>query len=228
MTNGSIVYKEGVASNKISYNILRVPRGSQIASIVLSDGSKVFLNSASSLKYPVSFVGNERKVEITGEAYFEIAKDSKKKFIVQSKELTTEVLGTHFNVNTYEDEQDMKVTLLEGSVKVSGGSSHIIIKPGDQAEWKNGVMKVNKAVNIDQVMAWKNGRFQFESSDIESIMLQLSRIYDIQVKYEGGSIKEKFGGGINRNANISQVLKILELTGKVHFRIENRIVYVRP
>lgn len=225
--DGGIIYDGKTDNGDIVYNTLTVPRGSQIASLLLADGTKVFLNAASSLTYPVAFVGKERRVEVTGEAYFEVAKDPRKKFIVTSGSLSTEVLGTHFNVNAYPDEQMIKVTLLEGSVKVKSSSQQLTIRPGEQAAFASEALTRMSSVNLEQVMAWKNGTFQFENASIESIMRQLSRAYDIDVKYEG-TVNEKFGGGIPRNVNISQVLKMLQLTGKVNFRVENRIVTVTP
>jgi transmembrane sensor len=210
MNGGRIEYKGSNVNDDIQYNTLNVPRGSQIASIVLADGSKIFLNSGSSLKYPVAFRGNERKVEITGEAYFEIAKDPKKKFIVSGGGITAEVIGTHFNVNSYSDEENPKVTLIEGSVRVTGGASHLIIKPGAQAVFANGVLQVNQSVNVDQVMAWRNGVFTFENKTLQQVMRELARWYDLTITYENNIPNIKLRGEMGRNLNLSQVLKGLK------------------
>lgn len=225
MDDGRIVYKGRDNGAEIQYNTLVVPRGSQIASIVLSDGSIVFLNAASSLRYPVSFNGNERRVEIQGEAYFEVTKDPKKKFIVSSGGITTEVLGTHFNVNTYPDESTMKVTLLEGSVKVSGGLSKLVIRPGDQVAFTKGVMQLNQSVDVDQVMAWKNGLFNFKDADLPTVLRQLERWYDIQVVYEGRPEEYRFQGEIQRSLNLSQVLSVL-IQMEVKFTIEGKKITI--
>ncbi len=156
MNDGRIVYNGKQKSGAIQYNTVSVPRGSQIASIVLTDGSKVFLNSASSIRYPVAFTGHERSVEITGEVYFEIAKDPSRKFSVRSRGVTTEVLGTHFNVNAYPDEVSRKITLIEGRVKVTANNENVILKPGQQAELaENNQLQTNENVNISQVVAWQ-------------------------------------------------------------------------
>lgn len=228
---GEIVYRG--SSTDVAYNILYNPRGSTVVSLVLNDGTKVWLNSESSLRYPTAFVGNERSVEITGEAYFEVAKDPTKKFIVKGREAISEVLGTHFNVNTYTDESSINVTLLEGSVKVSkrvvNGSQSVVIRPGQQAQVKeSGALSVVKDVDLEQVMAWKNGKFQFgEAADISTIMKQVSRWYDLDVEYKG-AVQGHIGGTISRDVNVSQVFRMLEMTGVVTFQIDGRKVVVMP
>jgi transmembrane sensor len=228
---GEIVYHG--SSSELAYNTLYNPRGSTVVSLVLNDGTKVWLNSESSLRYPTSFTGNERSVEITGEAYFEVAKDARKKFIVKGRGAISEVLGTHFNLNTYTDESSIKVTLLEGSVKVSkpvvNGSQSLVIGPGQQARVKeSGELSVVKDVDLEQVMAWKNGKFQFgEAADISTIMKQVSRWYDLDVEYKG-TVKGHIGGTIPREVNVSQVFKMLEMTGVVTFQIDGRKVIVMP
>jgi ferric-dicitrate binding protein FerR (iron transport regulator) len=229
LADGQIKYTAAsvVNSQEVKYNTITNPRGSKVTSITLVDGTQVWLNAASSITYPTSFVGKERKVEITGEAYFEVSKDASKKFIVASNGVSTEVLGTHFNVNAYSDEAIIRVTLLEGSVKVSRTQipEFKIIKPGEQAQIDDKIKVVND-VDVEQVMAWKNGRFEFgESTGLKEIMRQISRWYDIDIVYDG-DISQDFGGSISRQVNISKVLEKFELTGRVHFKIEDKKITV--
>ncbi len=214
--------------NDVAFNTMSTPNGRQYQ-LVLPDGTQVWLNAASSITYPVAFVGAERNVTITGEAYFEVAKDKTKPFHVGVNNMDVEVLGTHFNVNSYVDEAAINTTLLEGSVKVTAASGNVIIKPGQQATLTaNGQLSTNSAVDIEQVMAWKNGRFQFDGSSIEQVMRQLSRWYDIEVVYEGHPKQQHFNGSISRNSELSKVFKILETSEAVHFRIEGKKVIVTP
>ena len=216
-TNGGQIIYNGTATEAV-YNTLFNPRGSKVVSLTLSDGTKAWLNSESSLRYPTAFVGNERNVEITGEAYFEVAKDPSKKFIVSGNDVKTEVLGTHFNVNTYTDERSVKVTLLEGAVRITKGGSAEMLKPGQQAQVAD-VITVLKDIDTDAVMAWKNGFFHFGNTSIQELMKQLSRWYDVEVVYRGEIPQRQFGGEISREANLSQVLKILNQS-KVKCRLE--------
>ncbi|HEY5408368.1 MAG TPA: FecR domain-containing protein [Ginsengibacter sp.] len=212
-------------------NTLTNPRGSKVVDITLADGTKVWLNAESSLRYPVAFAGNERKVEITGEAYFEVTHNAAMPFKVQKDSTEITVLGTHFNVNAYDDEKSLKVTLLEGSVKVSVSSpspkerAWVRLKPGEQAEVSSGI-KLIKGIDLDQVMAWKNGRFEFNGSTIQPIMRQLARWYDVEIEYRGPIPTDNFMGGTSRQENISEMLKILEQTKAVHFLIEGKKVIV--
>ena len=187
------------------------------------------MNAASSIRFPASFTGSERKVEITGEAYFEVAKNPAMPFTVAVNGMNVEVLGTHFNINSYTDEAAIKTTLLEGAVKVTKGSAMAILSPGQQAQLtSNGQIGVNKNIDVDEVMAWKNGKFQFgDKVDIGTIMRQIARWYDVDVEYKGVFTKH-FGGSISREVNISQVLKVLETTGDVKYKVEGRKVIVRP
>jgi transmembrane sensor len=221
---GQIVYN-GKVGEEIQYNTLTIPRGGKVISITLSDGTRVWLNSESSLRYPVTFHNYERKVELTGEAYFEVTKDPGKKFIVAHNNVMTEVLGTHFNVNTYADEKDIKVTLLEGAVKVKKGTNSHILKPGQQASVAEGIT-INDNVNLDQVVAWKEGKFSFgEATPIRVVMNQLARWYDIEVEFEG-NVEGRPGGTISRNLPVSKVLKMLKMTGVFEFRIVGKKVIV--
>ncbi len=210
------------------YNTLTNPRGSRVIGITLTDGSRVWLNAGSCLKYPVLFATAERKVSVTGEAYFEVKRDPGHPFIVEKGDLETRVLGTHFNVNAYEDEPDIKVTLLEGSVEVDRGGNRELLRPGEQAiAGSAGKIGLNKHADLEQTMAWKNGLFNFSSSDIRAVMRELARWYDIDVQFEGKTTTDTFGGGMTRTASLAQVLEILQ-TSKVHFRLEGRKLTVLP
>lgn len=219
--SGQIIYNG--SSTEMAYNTLSNPRGSKVVSLSLSDGSKVWLNAESSIKYPVAFAGNERHVEITGEAYFEVAKDATKKFIVTGNGVNTEVLGTHFNVNTYTDESSVKVTLLEGAVRVTKGEVTGLLKPGQQAQINSAIKVINDA-DVDAVIAWKNGYFHFGNTNIEDLMKQLARWYDVEIIYEAKVPGREFGGEISREANLLQVLKILN-ESKVKCRLDgNKLI----
>jgi transmembrane sensor len=221
-------------SEGISYNTLTNPRGSRVIDMQLSDGSHVWLNAGSSLKYPVAFVAKERKVEITGEAYFEVAHNASKPFKVAlpGEVGEVEVLGTHFNINAYDDEDALKVTLLEGSVKLSVSptkkiKSSAILKPGEQGQLQttNYKLQTIHVEDMDEVMAWKNGRFSFNGSDLQIIMRQVARWYDVDIVYQD-NINEKFFAEMPRDTRASDVLKALQLTGKVHFKIEGKKIIV--
>ena len=228
LANGQIAYQTSDGSviptqeGTLQYNTLSNPRGSKVIDMTLADGSQAWLNAGSSITYPVAFVGNERKVFITGEAYFEVAHNTAMPFKVSKGAMEVTVLGTHFNMNAYDDETDIKVTLLEGSVKVSDDKSSLLIKPKQQAVvTKSGTLSLRKNVDIEEIMAWKNGQFIFNSMDLESIMRQVSKWYDTDVVFEGKANKETFSGVVSRNSNISQVLKIIE-EGGVKCKIEGK------
>lgn len=220
--NGEVAYTKNSAAVRavLAYNTLTTPRGGKFE-LTLSDGTQVTLNAASSIRYPVNFVGNERRVEITGEAYFEVAHNRAKPFFVSAKGQTVQVLGTHFNINAYDDEPSIKTTLLEGSIKISEPGQSALLKPGQQAQIGiTGTIKVIDGVDIEEAIAWKNGMFKFNHADIKTVMRQLSRWYDVDVEYEGKMSEREFSGKLFRNVNASQVLDILSFS-KVHFRIEN-------
>lgn len=233
--DGKIVYESHqltTDNSPLTYNTLTNPRGSKVIDMTLSDGTHVWLNAGSSVTYPVAFVGNERKVSITGEAYFEVSHDASKAFIVSKGDMNVTVLGTHFNVNAYDDEHAIKVTLLEGSVKISHRTSHDsrIIKPGEQAIIDNSHpmaigMTIDNNVDLDEVMAWKNGFFSFNGADIETIMRDVSRWYDVDVVYEGKIPSGHYKGKPSRNLTASQMLKLIEYAG-VKFRIEGKKIIV--
>jgi len=204
--------------------------------ISLPDGSKVWLNAASSLTFPSNFDGQrDRRVEVKGEAYFEISKsyvkqgghEKRQAFVVVTNKQEIEVLGTHFNVKNYEDEPGVRTTLLEGSIKVSAGAERKIIVPGQQA-FSNGTGIEVSSVNVSDAVAWKDGNFQFNDENIENVMRAISRWYDVDIVFKGAITKEKFGGTISRSKPIAEVLASLEETGYVKFKIEGRRVIIMP
>ncbi|MFD0751860.1 FecR family protein [Mucilaginibacter calamicampi] len=227
---GEIVYETpvGLIENseaKPEYNTIEAPVGGQWQ-VILPDRSKVWLNAKSSLTYPTFFTGNERKVQLKGEAYFEIAHNENMPFKVAGKTQTVEVLGTHFDIMAYEDEQIARTTLLEGSVKIADSGKSRVLVPGEQALVGHGAIRVTNNIDLEDVMAWKNGYFKFNES-LESIMRKIARWYDVQVVYAGNVDPSiKFGGKISRYKNLSSALKIMELTGNVHFIVEGRRVTV--
>lgn len=228
MADGQIAYQG--TSNEMAYNTLSNPRGSKVISLTLGDGSKVWLNAASTLKYPTAFVGKERKVEITGEAYFEVAHNPAMPFRVSKGGTSVQVLGTHFNVNAYDDESSVIVTLLEGSVNLSNAKRKLptVIKPGQQAKIsENGNIQLANDVDVDEVMAWKNGLFYYKEADIEIIMRQVSRWYNVEVVFEK-PVQEKFYAEVSRNTSVTTLLKMLETTKAVHFKIEGNTITVMP
>ncbi|MES2455800.1 MAG: FecR domain-containing protein [Bacteroidota bacterium] len=216
------------------YNTMTTPRGGQYH-LTLADGTGVWLNAASSITYPSAFKGKDRQVEISGEVYFEVAHDASKPFRVKNGAEVVEVLGTHFNINAYQNEGSSRTTLLEGSVRIaylspSGrdaeGREGIILKPGQQAIRSNNTFKIN-AVETGEVVAWKNGYFQFVDADIETMMRQIARWYDVDIEFEGPVTKETFTGRISRFRNISQVLKIVQSSRSVQLTYQGRRIIVR-
>lgn len=226
--NGELVYHGVGKAETVSYNTVSTPRGGQYK-VVLPDGSQVWLDAASSLRFPTAFNGRQREVELTGQAYLEIAADKTQPFHVKAGGTDVEVLGTHFNVNAYGDESAVRTTLLEGAVRVSNGKESQLLEPGEQANSGNGQegIRVNANADVDAVIAWKNGLFQFNDADLKSVMRQLNRWYDVDVVYEGNIPPQQFEGKIQRNLTLSQVLRILEKS-QVHFRIEGRKIIVQP
>lgn len=225
-SEGQLVYdQQRRDQNTALTNKLSTPKGGQYQ-LVLPDGTKVWLNSASTLVYPTAFNGPDREVELNGEAYFEVAKNKLMPFIVHSHKQAVRVLGTHFNINSYPSEESIKTTLIEGSVQVDFNGNSCLLKPGQQAEASGGI-RVRKA-DTDQVLSWLNNDFNFKDENIESIMRKLERWYDITVVYEGKVSDIGFGAEISRTRTLAQVLKILEKTGSVHFKIEGRRVTVMP
>ena len=237
LNSGQLAYNSSksstTSSNEVLYNTITTPRGGQFQ-IVLPDGSKVWLNAASSLRFPTDFVGGERLVEITGEAYFEVAKFSSPvtsgkgamPFIVQLTDGSqVKVLGTHFNINAYADEASVNTTLLEGSVIVKKGKSIRKLAPGQQARMNASGMNIINGVDLEQVVAWKNGLFNFHEESLQSAMRQISRWYDVEVVFDKGIPDIRFGGKIQRNLKLQQIINGLE-DAEVHFRIEGKKLIV--
>ena len=226
--NGQLQYESSDAGKEISYNTLTTPRGGQYQ-LLLPDGTGVWLNAGSSLRYPVAFTEKERKVMLTGEAYFEVVHDGKKPFRIQVGDQLVEDLGTHFNINAYADEPEMKTTLLEGSVKVSKNDRlpATVLTPGQQALVAENAITVTKNVAVDEVVAWKAGLFIFNKTDIRSMMRQAERWYDIIASYPNGVPEDEFSGSLSRNVNLSQFLKIMEYSD-IKIKITGKNVIINP
>lgn len=226
--NGQLTYKitgADIADNK-GPNIITTPMGGQWQ-VTLPDGTKVWLNSATQFSYPATFENQkERVVQLNGEAYFEVAKDKQHPFVVKTSQQEVRVFGTHFNINSYPDEPTVNTTLAEGNVKVTDitGNTKFLL-PGQQAISQKGNLSISGA-NVEEALAWKNGYFRFNDEDIQSIMRKLSRWYNIDVQYTGDISNDRLNGKVSRYKNISQVLKALEATQTVHFKIEGRRVTV--
>ncbi len=227
--DGQLVYTvtDTDHAGSAAYNTLETPKGGEYQ-LHLPDGTKVWLNAASSLKYPASFAdAKERKVILSGEAYFEVAHHRNSPFRVVTDKQVVEVLGTHFNVNAYQNEPDTKTTLLEGSVNVvqQAGTKHFVLKPGQQARVAEGIEVVN--VDTETAVAWKNGDFILKDEDFKATMRKISRWYDVDVIYDESAPADlELGGWVSRAKNISAVLKVIESTGKVHFKVQGRRITV--
>lgn len=231
--NGQIAYNKTdiKMDRRPVYNTITTANGNQYQ-LILTDGSKVWLNAASSIRFPTTFIGNERKVAITGEAYFEVAKDATKPFRVEFKSKSgeneeIEVLGTHFNVNAYGDEPEMKTTLLEGSVRIKNEDGIKMLKPGQQAGITSKGIEIKNNIDLDQVVAWKNGYFVFNSVDIHTLMRQVQRWYDVDVSFAGAVSEDGYTGKISRDVPLSKLLHVLELND-VHIKTEGRKVVIMP
>jgi len=209
----------------VALNTLTNPRGSKVIDITLSDGSRIWLNAASSITYPSSFMG-DREVTLTGEAYFAVAHDTRHPFRVKVGSEIVEDIGTEFNINAYKDEPAMQTTLVQGAVKITVDKENKMLKPGQQAAVNsNRAIAVSDAVDLDQVTAWKNGYFYFKSSDIQSIMRQVSRWYDVDVQYEGAIPAGHYNGKPPRNIGAAEMLKVVEYSG-VKIKIEGKKITV--
>jgi ferric-dicitrate binding protein FerR (iron transport regulator) len=239
LDNGQLAYHIGKPGAPVSYNSISTPKGGQYQ-VVLPDGSKVWLNAVSSLRFPTSFTGNERKVELSGEAYFQVAKNAATPFkvlvsnqvgteVVKPDQLEVEVLGTEFNLMAYQDENIEKATLISGAVKVRIGDTQKTLAPNQQAflDKKSSSLSLIDSINVEETIAWKDGYFQFQDASIGSIMRQAARWYDVEVIYDG-KVNQQFIGKVRRQVNLSTLLKILEATGWVHFRIDGKKVTVSP
>ncbi|QEC72250.1 DUF4974 domain-containing protein [Arachidicoccus ginsenosidivorans] len=232
--NGQLIYTanestapDATGSGIIAYNTMTTPRGGKYQ-LVLPDGTKVWLNADSRIKYPTRFTGANRIISMVGEAYFEVAKDAKHPFIVEtSRGMNVRVLGTHFNICDYPDQPVVRTTLLEGSVRVIYHSDSLMIVPGQQATMAiDGSLATKSNIDLDRVVAWKNGLFYFDQMDIVSIMQALSRWYDIDVHYAGKQPTDLFSAIMNRDNDIHEILSMLEATEKVHFKITGRTIEV--
>ncbi|MBO9633436.1 MAG: FecR domain-containing protein [Chitinophagaceae bacterium] len=207
--NGWLSYQQSGSSSTLMYNTISTPRGGMYT-VVLSDGTKVWLNAMSSLRFPASFGEGERRVEVNGEAYFDVAKDGAKPFIVQKKDLSVTVLGTGFNINTYDDEQEPEVTLKDGKVKVEKKGTSLLLKPGQQAVVKDDVIGLVDNPDMQQVLAWMDNNFYFYGENIRAVMRQLARWYDIEVVFADGAPDDiRLSGMISRTVPLSQVLDVL-------------------
>jgi transmembrane sensor len=236
MKDQQLIYEsENTSSNNTLFNTMSTPRGRQFL-LSLPDGTKVWLNSASSIRYPVKFTANERKVVITGEAYLEVAKDPSKPFKVAVDDMEIDVLGTSFNVNAYANESKMRTTLLEGAVRVRFDTDRVLLKPGDQAVLTNIArtngpgekFSIDQKVDAEQVVAWKNGIFNFNNADLFTVMRQLERWYDIEVEYEGNVAPLKFFGKMRRDLPLSVVLEWLKGVGVNYKFDKNNKLIIMP
>jgi hypothetical protein len=232
--DGQVAYsaKEQVldAHDASTFNLVTTPAGGQYQ-VTLSDGTRVWLNASSSIRFPVAFTGKDRYVEITGEAYFEVAKDPSATFRVRAAGSEMRVLGTSFNVNAYKDEPAIRTTLLEGKVAVTGypasdDKPQQVLEPGQQSViGRTGDIRIVDHADIEEVMAWRYGRFQFKSSDLQSVMRQIARWYDAEIVYTD-QVSLHFTGQITRNVNVSKVLEQLMLTGELRTRVEGKKIFV--
>jgi ferric-dicitrate binding protein FerR (iron transport regulator) len=230
--NGMLVYHfenkagETAVNAAPEFNTITTPRGGQYK-VELVDGTKVWLNAASSIKFPQAFTGADREVELTGEAYFEVAKNKAKPFIVKANGTQVQVLGTHFNVNAYSDNANITTTLIEGSVRMSNAGSAVMLSPGQQGTTteKGAAIKVSRA-DTEENLAWIKGFFVFHDESIVNIMKQVSRWYDVDVEYRDDVQQNEFGGTISRYKNITELLNNMQLTRTIHYKIEGRRVII--
>ncbi len=228
--DGELLYKHQKLANqntKIQYNTIATPKGGQYH-IILPDGTGVWLNSVSTIRFPTIFNTEERNVEITGEVYFEVAKDKKRLFNVIAERQKVSVLGTHFNINTYKEESVIKTTLIEGSIKVANTFGFIILTPGQQSQvnlLKEEKITVYNNADVELALAWKEGFFMLDNADVKTIMREAARWYDVEIIYEGEIPNRKFSGEIRRNVNISRLIKMLNYF-KLNCRLEGRKIIV--
>ena len=223
-TDGRIGY-DVTDTGAVFYNTITTPKGGQYA-VVLADGSKVWLNSASSLRYPTVFTGNERQVALTGEGYFEISKNSHQPFFVNVGKMRVQVLGTSFNVMAYRDEETINTTLLEGAVMVRDGGQAKQLQPGQQAVLDGDDRMALHSADIVKTMAWKNGFFEFDNMRLEMIMRQVARWYDVEIVFREKPDHLPYGGSISKQLSLADLLGLLEANGSHHFKIEGKKVYI--
>ena len=230
-TDGEIAYNNKSESNATDmvYDTLTVPRAGHFQ-LVFADGTKAWVNAETIIRYPEKFSGTERQVELLkGEAYFEVVHNDSKPFKVITHGQVVEDIGTHFNINAYDDEPAIKTTLLDGSVKVTEAGRNVVLKPGQQSIIKGSNSPIAvKEVDLDEAIAWKNNHFVFDNESIGNIMRQISRWYDVDVVYRGSMTGKEFAGSVSRFENVSEVLRKLEATGTIHFKIEGRKIIVTP
>ncbi|WP_442591846.1 FecR family protein [Pedobacter sp. AW31-3R] len=226
--SGKVVYEpeKGLHHDQVVYNTITTPAGGQFQ-LRLADGTNITLDASSSISFPVVFSGKQRAVTMTGQAYFEVAHDKDKPFIVKTAAQNIEVLGTHFNVNAYENEQAVKTTLLTGSIRLKAAGHQAILKPGEQALVLPAAQRLEVGpADMEESIAWQQGYFRFRQEDIHAVMRKISRWYNIEVTFEGAVPAEKFSGTISRYKDISQVLGMLEYSKSVHFKLSGRRVTV--
>lgn len=228
--DGQIIYAIKEISSKstsVSYNVISTPKGGQYQ-LILPDGSKAWLNASSSLRFPAVFKSKERRVELQGEGYFEVAKNRKIPFIVEAGGTTVRVLGTHFNIMAYSEEKNVKTTLLEGAVQLNSKGLTALLKPGEQGllSEKNNAFQI-ASVDVTAVTAWKEGYFVFDKANLPELMRQIARWYDLTIVYEGGIADHEFVGRIKRSSSLSKVLKVME-NGGLNFKLEGRTLTLKP
>ena len=230
LADGKIAYntapsQQGSSNEKIIYNTITTPRAGQY-NLILADGTRVWLNAASSIKYPTAFIGNDRQVELSGEAYFEVAHNRLKPFKVKSGGQVVEVLGTHFNINSYKDESLVKTDLLEGSIKISANAKTELLKPGQESVFSIAKSSIAvKEADTQSAIAWKNGIFSFKQAELPTVMRQIARWYDLDVSYEGTVPATAITGTVDRNVNALQFFQILKDLD-IHFKIEGKRITI--
>ena len=229
--NGTVAYTaaaDGQTKNaSTAYNTLTTKKGEQFP-LILADGTQVILDAASSITFPVSFTGKQRLVSITGQAYFKVVHNERQPFQVSVKGQTIRDIGTEFNINAYDDEGIVKTTLLEGSVKVAKAGESVVLIPGQQSQvTDNSSTIVVKNADIQSVVAWKNGLFEYNNASIQEVMRQIARWYNVDIEYEGTVPQREFSGKMQRDLNASQVLDLLSFT-RIHFKIEGKKIIVTP
>lgn len=227
--DGKVAYDgKPAAPEQVEYNTLATARGGQYQ-LQLPDGTKVWLNAASSIRYPTSFEGKQRRVELTGEGYFEVADRKDQPFVVKVGAMDVTVLGTEFDIMAYPEEGAKRTTLIKGAVKVESDGMQQALQPDQQSiVTPDGLMTVAPGVDVENVIAWKFGFFQFRNLDIQTIMRQIQRWYDVDVIYKTKTLPEQYGGRISRNLNLSELISLLEGSGVGHFKIEGRKLIVLP
>jgi len=221
--NGQLSYTGSGKSSEVLYNTMTTPRGRQYQ-VVLADGTRVWLNSASSLHFPTAFTGPTREVQLTGEAYFEVADNAAQPFVVKTQRLDVHVLGTAFNVMAYEDEEAVRTTLVQGAVKVSARNQELQIRPGEQAALAEKDHLAVSSPDLSEVLAWKEGKFRFKKTPIKMIMRQIARWYDVDIVYKGKTPDLLLSGVFPRTEYVSQLLEVLQEAGNIHFTMEGNTI----